>query len=67
MKIRRVKPEVTVFGEKVTDTLLYLKDYIQDAVALVILTAAAVLLKLSGVPNGSVKDRDRNWILTGER
>ena len=67
MKIRRVKAEVTIFGEKVTDTLIYLKDYVQDAAALVILTAAAVLLKLSGVPNRSVKDRDRNWILTGER
>ena len=67
MKIRRVKPEVTVFGEKVTDILIYLKEYTKDAVALVILTAAAVLLKLSGVPNRSVKDRDRNWIITGER
>ena len=67
MKIRRVKPEVTIFGEKVTDTLIYLKDYVQDAAALVILTAAAVLLKLSGVPNRSINDRDRNWILTGER
>ena len=67
MKIRRVKAEVTIFGEKVTDTLIYLKDYVQDAAALVILTAAAVLLKLSGVPNRSINDRDRNWILTGER
>ena len=67
MKIRRVKAEVTIFGEKVTDTLIYLKDYVQDAAALVILTAAAVLLKLSGVPNRSINDRDRNWILTGDR
>jgi hypothetical protein len=67
MKIRRVKAGVTLFGEKVTDTLIYLKDYVQDAAALVILTAAAVLLKLSGVPNRSINDRDRNWILTGER
>ena len=67
MKIRRVKAEVTIFGEKVTDTLIYLRDYVQDAAALVILTAAAVLLKLSGVPNRSINDRDRNWILTGER